>query len=182
MPRLLRLAPAAVCLALAGAASGQTLTVSFDIKPTSCPNPFNPPHLLLTERFPTAILGTPDLDVRTLNAGSLVLVVPGGGGFGDTNVYPTQTGFEDVATPVADPSRCQCTEAGPDGDEDLTIKFDADDINDALGAVWGGQRIHLCIEGTTLEGAPFRGCDCIVIVGPVSTEGASWGRTKATYR
>jgi hypothetical protein len=112
-------------------------------------------------------------------------LVPSGGGLqtaGANYVYPIQIGLEDVATPVEDPSRCNCTEEGADGFEDLTVQFDADDIAAALGAIWGGQRIHLCIEGELLDGTPFRGCDCIIIVGPVSVEAGTWGRMKASYR
>jgi len=184
---LLRLAsPAlALCLPWGIARAAGTIDVSFDIKPTSCPNPFNPPlESYLTETVPTAVLGSPDFDVSNVQANSLVLVVPGGGGLqaGGTYIYPTRTGTEDVATPVDDPAWCACTTDGPDGYLDLTAKFDADDIAAALGNIWGGQRIPLCIEGELLDGTPFRGCDCIVIVGPISVESGTWGRTKATYR
>ena len=183
MRRLLCFATWAACLAFSTAHAGDVITVSFDIKPTSCPNPFNPPGGLLTETVPTAILGTEDLPARSFSPDGLVIVVPGGGGLlGDIKIPPIQVGFEDVATPVDDPSHCNCTTAGPDSFEDLTAKFDADDIAAALGDVWGGQQIHLCIEGLLLDGTPFRGCDCIVIVGPVSVDDGSWGRTKATYR
>ncbi len=185
MRGLLCVASLALGMTLAGAASGQTFDVSFDIKPTSCPNPFNPAGSVdITETVPTAILGTEEFDPPSqLNTGSLRIVVPSGGGLrGDTYVYPTQIGAEDVATPAEDTSRCQCTEDGPDGFQDLKLQFDADDIAAALGSVWGGQRIHICVEGELLDGRPIRGCDCIIIVGPVSVEAESWGRMKATYR
>ena len=183
-----RLAPSAAIVAgallLFGTAHAD-IPVFFDIKPTSCPNPFNPPmEGFLTETVPTAVLGTDDFDTRNIQPNSLVLIVPGGGGLlgGSTTVYPTGWGYQDVATPVDDPTWCACTEEGPDGYEDLRVQFDADDIAAALGNIWGGQRIPLCIEGLLLDGRPFRGCDCIVIVGPISVDEDTWGRTKATYR
>ncbi|MEZ5064398.1 MAG: hypothetical protein R3B81_06655 [bacterium] len=140
---------------------------------------------LLVPVLPTAILGTADFSVGSIVPGSLVIVVPGGGGFSETLIYPIGGGgIEDVATPVVDPVGCECTDEGPDGYDDLTVHFDRDEIIAALGEVSGGQYIQLCIRGSLVDGTPFEGCDCIVItpVGPVSVEARTWGRMKSSHR
>lgn len=165
--------------------SNTDVVVSFDLKPTSCPNPFNPnPHELLPiENVPAAILGTDSLAANNIQNNSLLLDVPGGGGFRmNTLIPPLQTGYEDVATPVPDPTGCQCTTAGPDGYVDLTMKFDSDAIALALGSVQPGAVFELCITGLLMDGRPFRGCDCIFIVGPVGVEPQPWGKVKSEYK
>jgi len=183
-----RFAPVSVLLLIfllvsATVTRADVLEVSFDIKPTSCPNPLNPPDELFVPVLPTAILGTKDLSASSIDVGSLVIVVPGGGGFGEILIPPIGGGgIEDVATPVEDNSDCQCTEEGPDGFLDLTVHFDKDKIAKALGEVYPGQEIELCIRGALLDESKFEGCDCIVIVGPVSVDSGTWGRVKASYR
>lgn len=172
-------------LLLAGTARAGVLEVSFDIKPTSCPNPFNPgSQQLLSPTFPTAILGTDEFDTSTINqSDGLVIVVPGGGGkLGDTLIPPIHISSDDVAAPVADNTDCACTTAGPDGYQDLILHFDHDAIEAALGAVNPGDEFVLCIRGFLNDGTPFEGCDCIWIVGPTPVESGTWGRTKASYR
>jgi hypothetical protein len=166
-----------------GGALDTEIEVDFDVKPTSCPNPFNPGHTILDPTFPSAILGTEDLDVSTITIESLVITVPGGGGgLRDTQIPPIQYGYEDVATPYTGSEPCGCSTEGPDGFTDLTLHFDATAIADALGDVWGGQVFELCISGTLEDGTPFLGCDCIIIVGPVSVDPRTWGDVKAEYR
>jgi len=171
---------------LAGIAQAGTIEVSFDIKPTSCPNPFNSGYQKLLEggTFPTAILGDDEFDTSRINPNDgLVIVVPDGGGkLGETLIPPISVGYEDVATPVADNSNCNCTTDGPDGFIDLTAHFDHDAIDTALGQVNPGDEIVICIRGFLDDGTPFEGCDCIWIVGPVSVDSSTWGRTKAGYR
>ncbi len=161
------------------------LVVRFDIKPTSCPNPFNPNYdvMLPIENVPAAILGTDSLEANRIQTNTLLLDVPGGGGLRmNTLIPPLRTAYEDVATPVADPTGCQCTTDGPDGYVDLTMKFDSDAIAQALGSVQPGQVFQLCITGLLDDGTPFRGCDCIFIVGPVGVEPHAWGAVKSEYR
>jgi hypothetical protein len=165
-------------------AAGTDLEVFFDIKPTSCPNPFNPNYPEgFVESFPTAILGTDSLDTGTIQISSLLITVPdGGGGFRDAQFPPLNTSFEDVAAPLVGGELCECTTDGPDGYIDLTMKFDSNAIAEALGDVVPGQEIPLCISGTLIDGTPFIGCDCIIIVGPVAVDPTSWGTTTARYR
>ena len=149
------------------------LSVSLDIKPQSCPNPFNPDQQGMN---PTAILGTADFDVNDIDVASILLVLPEG------SVSPVRTHIEDVATPLVDPEPCECTTEGPDGFDDLTMSFDSAAVAEALGDVQNGDEIEICVTGQLLDGTPFEGCDCIFIPGPVSLEQTSWGSIKARYR
>jgi len=192
MSRLLypSLGTALLLLPLGAARAGGSVPVFLDIEPTQCPNTFIPPvSLVATEVLPTAVLGTDEFNSRTVQPASLVLIVPGGGGINpfETYLYPIATGFADVATPVADSTMCSCTTDGPDGIEDLTATFDAAELAAALGNCppdisCAGQTFNLCMEGLLVDGQPIRGCDCILVLAPVSVEGRSWGRTKASYR
>ena len=180
-----------VCSAHAGT---PTLLVSVDIDPRNCPNEFDPPNLgrSVGPTLLTAILGTPEFDPIQIQPSSLVLVVPGGGGLrgGGPGIPPISTGIEDVSTPVLDPELCECTAEGADGLTDLTALFDAGTVAAAICAdmtseycpLSPGDQIPLCLEGLLLDGTPFRGCDCILIIAPVSVESMSWGKAKALYR
>jgi hypothetical protein len=66
-------------------------TVDIDIKPGSCPNPLN---VKSKGVLPVAILGADDLDVNSIDAASTRL-----GG-----VAPIRSSYEDVATPIPEPS------------------------------------------------------------------------------
>ena len=59
---------------------------------------------------------------------------------------------------------CGCTESGPDGFLDLTLKFRMRDILDAIGSATSGDQV-LTLTGTLLDGTPIEGQDCVVIVG-----------------
>ena len=188
---------ATICLlfSMGIAHAGGTLLVSVDIDPRNCPNEFDPPNVgFVGPTLATAILGTGEFDPLQIQPSSLVLVVPGGGGLrgGGPGIPPINTGIEDVSTPVLDPELCECTAKGSDGFIDLTAQFDAAAVSAALCAdptaeycpVSAGDIIPLCLEGLLLDGTPFRGCDCILIIdpAPVSVESMSWGRAKALYR
>jgi hypothetical protein len=138
------------------------IAVDLDIKPTSCPNPLNmkpfeDPNLNAKQKkgglLPVAVLGSNDLDVMNIDVSSLLL----------EGVAPLKSGYEDVAAPVVDPEECECTEAGPDGFMDLTLKFDKAEIAAALGAVVHGDVIALTLTGQMLDGTALAGTDCIWI-------------------
>ncbi len=162
------------------------LTVFFDIRPEQCPNRLISGQGFLPPSMPTAIVGTDELDVTNIQPTSLLLILPGGGGFGDFTIPPIQVGTQDVATPVEDPSFCNCTSDGPDVALDLTALFDENAILNALELINPDNQqpeFELCISGTLLNGTPFIGCDCVLVdIVPVSVEANSWGRVKSGYR
>jgi hypothetical protein len=139
------------------------LPVVLDVKPGSCPNPLNiKPFLDLPENakvkkggvLPVAILGTEEFDVRDVDVTTLLL----------EGVEPLRYNYADVATPVVDPAECECTMAGADGYEDLTLKFQKSLIVAALGTLGDGDVIPLTITGSMLDGTPIEGFDCVRII------------------
>jgi probable HAF family extracellular repeat protein len=130
--------------------------VAVDIKPGSCPNPLN---VKSSGVLPIAILGTADYDVTTIDPASVRLA----------GVEPLRSGYEDVAGPVTDTNDCNCTEAGPDGYLDLTLKFKTQEIVEAIGEVNDGDVLTLELTGVLFDPIPFErpieGADCILIRG-----------------
>ena len=124
--------------------------IDLDIKPGSCPNPLN---VKSKGVLPVAVLGTADFDVTTIDLASVRLA----------GVAPIRSSFEDVATP-ADGDDCDCTTAGPDGYIDLSLKFNAQDIVNAIGEVADGEALELSLTGELLDGTAFEGGDCVVII------------------
>ena len=123
--------------------------VAFDIKPQSCPNPLNVKD---KGTIPVAILGTADFDVMNIDPVSLLF----------EGVAPIRWAVEDEATPVAG-EQCDCTTEGPDGFDDLTLKFDAQEVVAAIGLVNNGDELVLTITGNLLDGTPIEGSDCVII-------------------
>ena len=128
------------------------LKVSVDIKPTSCPNPLN---VKSKGVLPVAILGTQDFDVSLIDTASIQL----------NGIRAIRSSFEDVATPMLGVSDCDCTEDGPDGFIDLTLKFKTQEIVEALGEVEHGDVITLELTGVLFGEIPIEGADCILIRG-----------------
>ncbi|MHC4625240.1 MAG: hypothetical protein ACYS4W_15200, partial [Planctomycetota bacterium] len=96
-----------------------TRAVAVDIKPGSCPNPFNLASKGVT---PVAILGTEDFDVNDIDPASVELA----------GVGAIRSACEDVATPVMDGNECDCSWEGPDGYMDLTLKFKTQQLVTAI--------------------------------------------------
>jgi photosystem II stability/assembly factor-like uncharacterized protein len=128
-----------------------TSIVDFDIKPQSCPNPLN-----VKDRgvIPVAILGKVDFDVLNVDPATVQF----------EGVDPTCWAIEDVTTPVAGDELCDCTTDGPDGFDDLTLKFDAQELVAALGSVNNGDELVLTITGNLLDSTPIEGSDCVIII------------------
>jgi hypothetical protein len=98
--------------------------VPVDIKPGSCPNPLN---LVSKGVLPVAILGTTDFDVRTIDPATVKL----------KGVAPLRWSLEDVASPyepfVGKTDIYHCNTLGPDGNLDLILKFDTQEVAAAIG-------------------------------------------------
>jgi hypothetical protein len=133
--------------------------VAVDIKPGSCPNPLN-----VRERgvLPVAILGTEDFDASQIDPASVEL----------EGVSPLRWAWEDVATPVEPflgKSDCctDCSDEGPGGYSDLTLKFKAQELVAALGEVEDGDCLVLQLTGNLMEaygGGPFVGEDVVWVL------------------
>jgi hypothetical protein len=127
-----------------------SLHVDFDIHPTSWPNPINVNSVGLV---PTAILGTEDFDVTSIDPTTLLL----------EGVAPLFWAIEDVTQPAGNDWECNDTEQGPDGYYDLTIKFNTQELVTALGGANDGDEMTLTIAGNLMNGLNIEGNDCIII-------------------
>jgi hypothetical protein len=130
----------------------------FDIKPGSCPNPLN---VKSQGKTPAAILGTDTGDVTQIDVSTILL---------EGSIAPLKTDIEDVATPYMDADSCGCNTDGPDGFDDLTLKFSTQDIVALLGDVEFGDVITLTISGLMLDGTAFEAHDCIIMRGAPKPE------------
>ncbi|UCC44874.1 MAG: T9SS type A sorting domain-containing protein, partial [Candidatus Zixiibacteriota bacterium] len=162
------------------------LTVSLDIKPGSCPNALNGvKHSKGKSVLPAAILATADFDVYDIDPESITL----------NGIGLLRWSYEDVSTPVdRSEDSCACTEDGPDGYEDLTLKFDRQAIISSLNSIStnqlgttaasakgtssanyvSGNSNHsgpplrasyvLRVEGQLKDGTDFEGYDCVVLM------------------
>jgi Lectin C-type domain len=141
------------------------IEVSVDIKPGSCPNPLN---VRSKGVLPVAVLGTEDFDVTMIDPGTVGLHREGvEDEQGDPIIVsPLRWAYEDVATPFeGDKDNCyDCSEEGPDGFLDLTLKCDMQEIVVALGDVEDGDCLALALEGQVLDGMPIVGEDVVVIL------------------
>jgi len=124
--------------------------VAVDIKPTSCPNPLN---IKDKGTIPVAVLGTEDFDVTQIDPSTVML----------EGVPPLRWSLEDVATPYepfVGKEDCEdCTTEGPDGYQDLGLKFDAQELVAVLGTVEDGKCLVLRLTGKLKE--EFSGTDII---------------------
>jgi len=132
------------------------IPVPLDIKPTSCPNPIN---ITAKGVLPVAILGAEDLDVSTIDPASLAL----------EGVAPLRWDWSDVATPFepwTGKADCwmDCTEEGPDGYMDLTLKFKTQEVIAAVGEVADGECRVLTLTGNFFDGRAIEGEDVVVFL------------------
>jgi len=133
-----------------------SLEVSLDIKPRSCPNPLNTKS---REVIPAAILGSEYFDVSEVDVSTVQL----------EGVEPLRWSQKDVATPFQPmvgkvDCREDCNNLGPDGLMDLTLKFDTQEVVDALGEVEDRECLTLQLTGNLLDGTAMVGEDVVVIL------------------
>ena len=131
------------------------LEVPVDIKPQSCRNPLN---VKSKGVLPVAILGTATFDVAQVDVSTVQL----------EGVSPLRWDFDDVATPfvpfIGKQDAFDCTEDGPDGFLDLTLKLSRQEIVQALSPVNDGDVLVLTLTGQMLDGTPILGEDVVVML------------------
>ncbi len=145
----------------------ETIIANLDIKPGSCPNPFNPKSQGV---LPVALVGTSTFSVTDVVLESLQLARSDGVGgsvpplFGPPGPHPV---FADVATPFTG-APCDCNTLGADGIVDLELKFKTQDLVQALQllSVPPGAKVSLVLTGQLANGLRFKAEDCITIVPP----------------
>ncbi|TKJ35321.1 MAG: hypothetical protein CEE38_15970 [Planctomycetes bacterium B3_Pla] len=157
------------------------INVSVDIKPGSCPNPFNAKN---KGSVPVAIVGAEDFDATTIDPDTITLA----------GVSPLTWAYEDSTQPEGDPENCyNCFDADDpdnlncdlidatdpenpipgtdgvldsycgDGFLDLVLHFDAQELADAIGEAEREECVVLELVGLTLDGVPVVGSDSVVI-------------------
>ena len=140
--------------------------LALDIKPRSCPNPVN---LRSQGVLPVALIGSELFDVTQVDVDSLALARADGVGgsvaplTGPRRLRPR---VADVAT-AFDGEPCECHDIGPDGIDDLVLKFSTPEMVETLelGSLPRGTSVMLTLSGSLLDGTEFEASDCIVIVG-----------------
>lgn len=135
----------------AAAAAAFSPVVSLDLLPGACPNPLS---FAKQGAIPLAVAGTAAFGVRNIDPASLRL----------EGVASLRTAYEDVTAPAAGDG-CDCGSRKPDGWEDLTAKFPAADVLQALLPVVNGETRTLTLTGSLLDGTTFTAADCVVIRG-----------------
>jgi hypothetical protein len=151
-------------LTLEKAVPSLAVDVSLDIKPGSCPNPFN-----LKDKgvLPVAIAGTAEFDVTQIDPATIKLYWTDA----DLAISPLRWALEDVATPF-EPFRNKpidayaCHTLGADGIMDLSMKFSSPSLASILPGVTKGDVIVLVLTGNLKEefgGKPIIGEDVVRI-------------------
>lgn len=133
------------------------IVVAVDVRPEQCPSrvPANK-----NRNIPVVVVGTPNFDVRDIVAESIRLV----------GVPPKhdRTRYRDRATPyepsAGTPDANDCTREGPDGREDLLLRFSSQSVGKALPPVADGATIIVELTGELEDGRRFRGRDVVVVL------------------
>ena len=142
---------------------------SLDIKPGSCPNPFNIKWLENTDKengikyaalkkggvLPVAIAGSVDFDVTEVDVSTLFL----------EGVAPLRSSLEDVTRPADGGEECACATGGPDGHMDLNLKFSRREIAVVIGPAEHREVVILSITGSMVDGTSFEASDCVTVLG-----------------
>ncbi len=125
-----------------------------------CPNPLNARS---KGDLPVAFIGTAALDGTTIDAASVRLL----------DVAPFRSSLEDVATPfqpfIGKSVASDCTDQGSDGLTDLILKFDKQEVLQAIETALGRQVrdrevLVLTLTGNLKDGTPILGEDVVLIL------------------
>lgn len=117
-------------------------SVTIDIKPGSCKNPFN---LKSRGVLPVVVLGSETLDVATIDVASIRLSLPG--------ADPLTVGVAPVRSAQEDVGAADCALEGPDGFVDLVLKFRTQDVVKILPVdeLTRGDTVTLVLTGTLAD-------------------------------
>jgi hypothetical protein len=126
--------------------------VSFDMRPGSCPNPFNPASRGVINAL---LLGSEEFDVRDVNLSSIRL---------EDAVSPLKVRVADMGSAERGNGH-PCADMSPDGFADLSLRFATEDIAATLGAVADGDEVNLTLRGRLFDGTVIEGEDIVAIVG-----------------
>jgi hypothetical protein len=126
-----------------------------DIHPTSCPNPINVNSNGLT---PVALVGSETFDISKVELESLRLA----------GVKPVQIALGDVSRPVEDKKeKCDCTTEGPDGYDDIVLKFKTSELVAGLGKIYPNETRQLTMTGNLYSNGTtqtFKATDCVRLI------------------
>jgi hypothetical protein len=128
-----------------------------DIKPQSCPNPFNLGGGGVVQM---SILGTATFDVHTIDPASIqIWTINCTGG----PVTPVSWGYEDTGTPYTGGSDCTCHTLGSDGFTDLRLKFNKASIESGLGLAGYPQWsfVKIFVSAKLSNGCGLVASDCV---------------------
>ena len=128
---------------------GPAAALSLDIKPGSCPNPLNVNSRGL---LPVALALPAGVDATALDPMAFRL----------EGVAPVRGSVEDVTAPVDD--ACACPDRGPDGQDDLTLKFSVAELAAALGDLEDGDLRQLTLTGELPDGSAVTAVNCVRIL------------------
>ena len=141
-----------------GRAAGQML-VAVDVRPQQCPNRVRAGSRR-DRNFPVAIAGTADFHVRDIDPASIRL--------GGVPPKQNRTRFKDLASPfrpfVGKRNANDCTRAGPDGFEDLLLRFSSRSLGRSLARARNGSAVVVPLTGKLEDGTPIRGEGVIVVL------------------
>ncbi|MCH7813755.1 MAG: hypothetical protein IID40_07005, partial [Planctomycetes bacterium] len=147
---------------------------SLDVKPGSCPNPFN---VRRRGVLPVALVGSATFDAAAVDVSSVRLARADGVGGqavpSDGPPGPPAT-FDDVATPL-DGDECNCHDLAGDGTVDLILRFTSRDVTSTLelDGLPSGSMVPLVVTGNLMCGVSFVSTtDCIRILSPNGPLGA----------
>ena len=99
-------------------------------------------------------MGTEAFDVNDIDIASIRL----------EGVAPIRSSVEDVASLLAEPNESECLTEGPDGYNDLTLKFETQSIVEVLGVYNDGEVWELYLDGVLKDGTPIEGSDYVLIL------------------
>lgn len=144
-----------------GGGGGEPVEVTVDVRPNSCPNPFN---VKSNGSIPVALIGKLDFNVNTVDPTTIKL----------NGVSPTSWALADVAGPGTPPAQrvsctADCVSAPIDGILDLNMEFNTQALAAAIGSVADNDCKTLTLTGKLKAehgGGDIQGVDLVRIQKP----------------